>query len=46
MAAFEHAVRATYESMVRISIVPQWARCFDFGGGRLPRFLDDLVHRQ
>jgi nitroimidazol reductase NimA-like FMN-containing flavoprotein (pyridoxamine 5'-phosphate oxidase superfamily) len=45
LAAFEQAVRATYEQMVRISITPQWARCFDFGAGRLPRFLEDLVAR-
>jgi nitroimidazol reductase NimA-like FMN-containing flavoprotein (pyridoxamine 5'-phosphate oxidase superfamily) len=40
---FERAVRATYDQMVRISITPQWARFFDFGAGRLPQFLQDLV---
>jgi Pyridoxamine 5'-phosphate oxidase len=42
-AEFERAVRATYDKMVRISITPQWARFFDFGAGRLPRFLQELV---
>jgi nitroimidazol reductase NimA-like FMN-containing flavoprotein (pyridoxamine 5'-phosphate oxidase superfamily) len=41
---FERAVRGTYDQMVRISITPQWARFFDFGAGRLPRFLEDLVN--
>jgi len=43
LATFETNVRATYDQMVRISITPQWARFFDFGAGRLPRFLEDLV---
>jgi nitroimidazol reductase NimA-like FMN-containing flavoprotein (pyridoxamine 5'-phosphate oxidase superfamily) len=43
LAGFEHAVRATYDQMVRISITPQWARFFDFGAGRLPKFLTELV---
>jgi nitroimidazol reductase NimA-like FMN-containing flavoprotein (pyridoxamine 5'-phosphate oxidase superfamily) len=42
-AEFERAVRATYVAMVRISITPEWARFFDFGAGRLPGFLQDLV---
>lgn len=42
-AEFERTVRATYDKMVRISITPQWARFFDFGAGRFPRFLKDLV---
>ncbi|MCV7370301.1 pyridoxamine 5-phosphate oxidase [Mycolicibacterium duvalii] len=40
---FERNVRATYPQMVRISIEPRWARFFDFGAGRLPAFLADLV---
>jgi hypothetical protein len=36
-------VLATYDAMVRISVTPAWARFFDFGAGRLPRFLEDLV---
>lgn len=40
---FEASVRATYKQMARISIEPRWARYFDFGGGRLPEFLRELV---
>lgn len=43
LAEFERAVKATYPQMVRISIEPLWARFFDFGAGRLPGFLADLV---
>lgn len=39
LAAFEASVRATYDRMARISIVPDWARWFDFNAGRLPGFL-------
>ncbi|WP_213816297.1 pyridoxamine 5'-phosphate oxidase family protein [Glaciihabitans sp. dw_435] len=42
---FERAVAGTYEQMVRITIVPSWARYFDFGAGRLPAFLQDLVNK-
>jgi nitroimidazol reductase NimA-like FMN-containing flavoprotein (pyridoxamine 5'-phosphate oxidase superfamily) len=44
LAGFEQSVRATYEQMVRISVVPAWARFFDFVAGRLPRYLQDLVN--
>jgi nitroimidazol reductase NimA-like FMN-containing flavoprotein (pyridoxamine 5'-phosphate oxidase superfamily) len=40
---FEQHVRTMYDQMVRISIEPQWARFFDFGAGRLPRFLTELA---
>src|ERR1700761_2604058 len=43
LAEFERSVRSTYAQMVRISITPIWARFFDFGAGRLPAFLADLV---
>jgi hypothetical protein len=43
-AEFERNVRSTYGQMVRISIEPQWARFYDFGAGRLPAFLADLVN--
>ncbi|KZS65442.1 pyridoxamine 5'-phosphate oxidase family protein [Mycobacterium pseudokansasii] len=43
LAEFEHNVRLTYQQMVRISIEPRWARLYDFGAGRLPAFLADLV---
>lgn len=42
-AEFERQVRATYDSMARISIHPRWARLFDFGAGRLPAYLAELV---
>lgn len=44
MAEFERQVRATYDRMARISIHPRWARLFDFGAGRLPAYLAELVN--
>ena len=44
LAEFERNVRSTYKQMVRISIEPKWARFYDFGAGRLPAFLADLVN--
>ena len=44
-AGFEQQVRATYEQMARIAITPTWVRFYDFGAGRLPRFLQELVER-
>jgi hypothetical protein len=43
LAAFEAGVRATYDRMARISIVPHWARWFDFDAGPLPGFLRRLT---
>ena len=43
LAAFEAGVRDTYDRMARISIVPDWARYFDFGAGRVPDFLRALT---
>jgi Pyridoxamine 5'-phosphate oxidase len=43
LAAFEEACRETYDRMARISIVPDWARYFDFGAGRFPGFLRELT---
>jgi Pyridoxamine 5'-phosphate oxidase len=43
LAAFEEACRETYDRMARISIVPDWARYFDFGAGRVPGFLRELT---
>jgi len=40
---FERQVRSTYDQMARISIEPLWVRFFDFGAGRLPSFLTQLV---
>jgi hypothetical protein len=44
LAEFERNVRSTYKQMVRIAIEPQWARFFDFGAGRLPAYLADLIN--
>ena len=44
LAEFEKNVRAVYQQMVRISIEPRWARFYDFGAGRLPTFLANLVN--
>ena len=44
LAEFERNVRSLYKQMVRISIEPQWARFYDFGAGRLPAFLENLVN--
>ena len=44
-AEFEKACREMYDQMARIAIVPTWARFYDFGAGRLPRFLKDLAER-
>ena len=44
-AEFEQNVRATYGQMARIAITPSWARFYDFGAGRMPRFLKELVEK-
>jgi nitroimidazol reductase NimA-like FMN-containing flavoprotein (pyridoxamine 5'-phosphate oxidase superfamily) len=46
LAAFEEACRETYDRMARISIVPDWARYFDFGAGPFPGFLRELTSEQ
>ncbi|PRY69048.1 pyridoxamine 5'-phosphate oxidase-like protein [Glaciihabitans tibetensis] len=43
LAEFETQVRTMYAQMVRISIEPTWARYFDFGAGRMPRFLEEMA---
>lgn len=43
--SFEEQARAMYEQMVRISILPTWARFYDFGAGRLPSFLRELAEK-
>jgi nitroimidazol reductase NimA-like FMN-containing flavoprotein (pyridoxamine 5'-phosphate oxidase superfamily) len=45
LAAFEEVCRETYDRMARISIVPDWARYFDFGAGRFPGFLRELTSK-
>ena len=43
---FRRQVQGMYDQMVRISITPTWARFFDFGAGRMPRFLHDLANQR
>jgi hypothetical protein len=42
---FERNCRAMYDQQARIAITPQWVRYYDFGAGRVPRFLRDLAER-
>ena len=42
-AAFEQGCRQLYGQMARIAITPGWVRYYDYGGGRVPRFLADLA---
>lgn len=44
-AEFEKNCRELYDQMARIAIVPSWARFYDFGAGRMPRFLKELAER-
>jgi hypothetical protein len=44
-AEFEQNVRGVYDQMARIAITPRWVRFYDFGAGRMPRFLQDLVEQ-
>ena len=43
LAEFEQNVRAMYGQMARIAITPTWVRLYDFGAGRMPRFLQKLA---
>jgi len=43
LAQFEANVRGLYKQMARITIAPTWARLYDFGAGRFPTFLRQLV---
>jgi hypothetical protein len=43
VAGFEREVGSIYDQMARICIEPVWARFFDFGAGRMPRFLTKLA---
>jgi hypothetical protein len=46
-AEFEQNVREMYDQMARIAITPSWVRFYDFGAGRMPRFLKELAeHNQ
>jgi hypothetical protein len=42
---FERNCREMYDQQARIAITPQWVRYYDFGAGRMPRFLQDLAER-
>jgi Pyridoxamine 5'-phosphate oxidase len=44
-AAFEQNVRGMYDQMARIAITPRWVRFYDFGAGRMPRFLQELAEQ-
>lgn len=44
-AEFEQNCRRMYDRMARIAITPAWARFYDFGAGRMPRFLQELAER-
>jgi Pyridoxamine 5'-phosphate oxidase len=44
-AQFEQNCRALYRQMARIAITPHWVRYYDFGAGRLPRFLQELAEQ-
>jgi hypothetical protein len=44
-AQFEENCRQLYDQMARIAIIPRWARYYDFGAGRVPRFLQELAER-
>jgi nitroimidazol reductase NimA-like FMN-containing flavoprotein (pyridoxamine 5'-phosphate oxidase superfamily) len=44
-AEFERDVCGMYEQMARIAITPHWVRYYDFGAGRMPRFLQELAER-
>jgi Pyridoxamine 5'-phosphate oxidase len=44
-AEFEQNVRGMYDQMARIAITPRWARYYDFGAGRMPRFLRELAEQ-
>jgi hypothetical protein len=34
-----------YDRIARIAIAPSWMRFYDFGAGRIPRFLKELAER-
>jgi Pyridoxamine 5'-phosphate oxidase len=45
VTAFEENCRKMYDRMARIAITPTWVRFYDFGAGRMPRFLQELAER-
>jgi nitroimidazol reductase NimA-like FMN-containing flavoprotein (pyridoxamine 5'-phosphate oxidase superfamily) len=44
-AQFERNCREMYDRMARIAVTPHWARYYDFGAGRMPKFLRELAGR-
>ncbi|MGH3097496.1 MAG: pyridoxamine 5'-phosphate oxidase family protein [Streptosporangiales bacterium] len=42
---FERNCRQMYDQQARIAITPHWVRYYDFGAGRMPRFLQDLAEQ-
>jgi nitroimidazol reductase NimA-like FMN-containing flavoprotein (pyridoxamine 5'-phosphate oxidase superfamily) len=44
-AEFEQQVNKMYDQQARIAITPEWVRFWDFGAGRMPRFLRELAER-
>jgi hypothetical protein len=44
-STFEQNVRRMYDKMARIAIRPSWVRFYDFGAGRMPRFLQQLAEK-
>lgn len=42
-ATFEQNCRMMYPQMARIAVTPTWVRFYDFGAGRMPRFLQELA---
>lgn len=44
-AEFEAQCRKMYPQMARIGITPTWVRYYDFGAGRMPKFLQDLADK-
>ncbi|NLU85098.1 pyridoxamine 5'-phosphate oxidase family protein [Rhodococcus sp. HNM0569] len=45
-AEFERQCREMYDRQARIAITPRWVRYYDFGAGRMPRFLQELAERR
>lgn len=42
---FAESCRKMYDRMARIAITPHWVRYYDYGTGRVPKFLQELAER-
>lgn len=42
---FERNCRQMYDQQARIAVTPHWVRYYDFGAGRMPRFLRELAEQ-